>query len=239
MNTSMTEPPILDLTHREIEELLPWYANGTLTVAEKATVAQHLDHCPTCRVDLEQCSIFATHVHQPDEEAWRPPVGHFDRLMAEIDRLATPPASIQSAKTRPSLLQQVLDWLWATPSPVRWTLAFESLAVAALAAAVWLPMSPTAETRYETLSRGEDHPTVTAIQVRVVFADLLTVGDLQTLLDEIGGQLVAGPSALGIYTVALAPGDSTPATALSRALAVLRTHPQVRLAEPLPEVRIP
>ncbi|MFZ1641824.1 MAG: zf-HC2 domain-containing protein [Candidatus Contendobacter sp.] len=237
MNTSMTDPPILDLAHNEIEELLPWYANGTLTVAEKATVEQHLDYCLTCRMNLKQCDAFATLVHQPDEETWRPPAGHFNRLMAEIDRLAIPPASIQSAKARPSLLQQMMDWLWATPSPVRWTLAFESLAVAALAAAVWLPMSPTAETSYETLSRGEGHPTVTAIQARVVFADLLTVGDLQTLLDKIGGQLVAGPSVLGVYTVALAPGDSTPATALSHALAVLRAHPQVRLAEPLPEVK--
>jgi hypothetical protein len=118
-------------------------------------------------------------------------------------------------------------------------LAFESLAVAALAAVVWLPMAPTTETHYETLSRGEDHPAMTVIQVRVVFADRLTVGDLQTLLDDIDGQLVAGPSALGVYTVALAPGDSTPATALSHALAVLRAHPQVRLAEPLSEIKTP
>ncbi len=239
MNTLMTEPSILDLAHREIEELLPWYANGTLTLAEKATVERHLDHCSTCQIELEQCSVFAAHLHQPNEDAWHPPVGHFDRLMAEIDRLATSPASIQPTKARPSRLQQVMDWLWATPSPVRWTLAFESLAVAALAAVVWLPMSPTTETSYETLSRGENRPAVTAIPLRVVFADLLTVGDLQTLLDEIGGQLVAGPSALGVYTVALTPGDAAPAVALAQALAVLHAHPQVRLAEPISEEKTP
>lgn len=239
MNPTMTEPQLLDLTHREIEELLPWYANGTLTLAETATVAQHLDHCPSCRMALEQCSVFATHGHSPAEDPWQPPVGHFDRLMTEIDRLSPSPAAAQPTQARASLRQRVIDWFWATPSPVRWTLAFESLAVAALAAVVWLPMAPTTETHYETLSRGEDHPAMTVIQVRVVFADRLTIGDLQTLLDDIDGQLVAGPSALGVYTVALAPGDSTPATALSHALAVLRAHPQVRLAEPLSEIKTP
>lgn len=239
MNPTMTESQRLDLSHQEIEELLPWFANGTLTLAEKATVEQHLDHCPACRMELKQYSLLAAHLHQPAEEAWQPPAGHFDRLMAEIDRLAPRPAAVPPTQARSSLRQRVIDWFWATPSPVRWTLAFESLAVAALAAVVWLPMSPTTETHYETLSRGEDHPAATAIQLRVVFADRLTVGDLQTLLEDIGGQLVAGPSALGVYTVALAAGDSTPATALSHALTVLRAHPQVRLAEPLAEGKTP
>jgi len=117
---------------------------------------------------------------------------------------------------------------------VRWTLAVESLAVMALVLVVVvllpspLPMDP----GYETLSNSEKPTVTTGQQMRVVFDDQMRVGELQTLLGGIGGRIVAGPTALGIYTVAVANGDSAKG-ALDRAVAVLRAHPHVRLVEPL------
>jgi hypothetical protein len=60
----------------------------------------------------------------------------------------------------------------------------------------------------------------------------MTVGELRTLLRDIGGQIVAGPTALGVYTVAVMGGER-PAEAQNQAVTALRAHEQVRLAEPL------
>lgn len=214
--------------HEEIEALLPWYANGTLTPAETATVERHLAQCPACRADLEQCHALATAVRD-NAESWQPAPGGFDRLMAEIDRLEPKPTP---AKTRsPRLLQRIRDWLGATPNPVRWTLALESMAVAALLLVVALPMLRTAP-EYETLSSGAEQPAASGPRLHVVFADSATVGEIRQLLRGIDGNIVAGPTALGVYTVALPRGER-PEQQLASALTRLRARSQVRLAEPV------
>lgn len=214
--------------HEEIEALLPWYANGTLTPAETATVERHLAQCPACRAELKQCHALATAVRDT-AESWQPAPGGFDRLMAEIDRLEAKPTP---AKTRsPPLLQRILDWLGATPNPVRWTLALESMAVAALLLVVALPMLRTAP-EYETLSSDTEPAAAKGPRLRVVFADSATVGDIRQLLRDIDGNIVAGPTALGVYTVAL-PAADRPDQTLARALSGLRARNQVKLAEPV------
>ena len=106
MSTTTDDHSVTNHPHDEIEALLPWYANGTLTVAETATVERHLAHCPACRADLEQCRALATAV-QRNEESWQPAPGGFDRLMAEIDRLEAKPTPAKTGSS--SLLQRILE----------------------------------------------------------------------------------------------------------------------------------
>ncbi len=214
--------------HDEIEALLPWYANGTLTPAETAAVEHHLAHCPACRDDLEQCRALATTV-QSNEEGWQPAPGGFDRLMAEIDRLEATPAPAKTSS--PALFQRFLDWLGATPNPVRWTLALESMAVAALLLVVAVPM-PRTTPEYETLSSDTAQPAATGPRLRVVFADSATAGDIRQLLRDIDGNIIAGPTALGVYTVAL-PATDHPDQTLAQALTNLRARNPVKLVEPV------
>jgi len=228
MTASTTSFPTKN-AHQEIQELLPWYANDTLIPAEKCAVEQHLEQCSICRKELEQCRIFSYQTHTLTGAAWQPPAGHFDRLMADIDRL-TPPAT--PAKASPPLAQRILDWLRITPSPVRWTLAVESLAVAALVLMLVVTPATPPDLGYETLSNGKAPMAAANPRLRVVFAEPMTVGALGALLRDIGGQIVAGPTALGVYTVAVAGGEQ-PIAAQNQAVATLRAHEQVRLAEPL------
>lgn len=214
--------------HRDIEELLPWYVNDTLAPDEKLTVERHLEKCPACRAELEQCRALAARIHEPCEDTWRLSADHFDRLMADIDRLMPPPAQAKNAAV---WWQRILEGLQATPAPIRWTLAFQSLAVAGLLLAL-LPATPLNDPGYETLSANDAIPATGEPRLRVAFAEPMTVGELRTLLRDISGQIVAGPTALGIYTIAVT-GNERPAEAQDRAVAMLRAHEQVRLAEPL------
>lgn len=231
--------------HQALEALLPWYANGTLTPVETATVEHHLAECGACRAELEQCRALAQTLQPDASEVWRPSPGGFDRLLAQIDRLEAPLAPAQSHHSdasdarpapaytrRPTLLERLRDWLGSTPHPVRWTLALESLAVVALLLIALPPGKVVTAPDYETLSNDDQLLSpATGPRLRVIFDETATVGDLQRLLREIGGGIVAGPTALGVYTVALAGGsraEQNQADALNR----LRGHPQVRLAEP-------
>jgi len=226
MTTLSTDVPTID-PHQAIEELLPWYANGALNPAERIAVEQHLERCSACRLELAQCRVLVTQFHDRAEAAWQPPAGHFDRLLADIDRLPPP----VSANPPPPLRQRLLGWLRITPSPVRWTLALESLAVAALLLIVAMPLQRTLPD-YETLS-SDAEPTVAGTRLRTVFAESATIGEIQQLLHSIDAAIVAGPTTLGVYTLVV-PGGDRPAEARDRAVAILRAHAQqVRLVEPL------
>lgn len=209
--------------HQDLAALLPWYVSGTLSPAESTMLERHLTECSACRIDLAQCRQLAA-VIQDREADWQPAPDGFARLMAGIDRLETPPVAAKAAA--PGWLTRMRDWLRATPNPVRWTLALESMAVAALLLMVALPLRQ-APVEYETLSSSIPTPATTGPRAQVVFAATATISELHTLLRAIDGQIVAGPSALGVYTVALPTGTLAPA------LATLRGDARVRLAEPL------
>ena len=230
----MTSPILKPLTpdaRQDIEELLPWYANGTLDPAEMAAVELYLAQHPDRRVELEQCRALAELIEAHDPPTWQPAPGAFDRLMTDIDRLEAASVSAPDQAV-PSLWRRALEWLRNTPSPVRWTLAVESLALAALALVVLAPASLPTDPGYETLSNREEPTIAIGRQMRVVFDDQMRVGELRTLLRSVTGHIVAGPTPLGVYTVVI-PGAEPSAGAPDRAVAALRAHPQVRLVEPL------
>ena len=95
-----------------------------------------------------------------------------------------------------------------------------------------LPATPSTEPGYETLSDGDAPMARMAPRLRVVFVEPMTIGELRTLLRDIGGQIVAGPTALGVYTIAVTGGERPPEVQ-TRALTTLRAHEHVRLVEPL------
>lgn len=41
--------------HAEVAELLPWYVNGTLGIAERDRVLEHLQSCDDCREEVSLC----------------------------------------------------------------------------------------------------------------------------------------------------------------------------------------
>ncbi|HNW77932.1 MAG TPA: zf-HC2 domain-containing protein [Candidatus Competibacteraceae bacterium] len=218
--------------HTTIVALLPWYVNDTLSPVERAAVDQHLGECPACRDELAHCRTLADAVQDP-APTWQPAPGAFERLMADIEHLEAVPAPRPAPKPHRAMpfWHRIRDWLGATPSPVRWTLALEGMAVAALLLIVILPGARlTAD--YETLSSGSAQPATAGPRLRIVFVERATARDMQRLLLAIEGSIVAGPGALGVYTVALPAGARA-----SDALGSLRNDPAVRLAEAAQEVR--
>ena len=66
--------------------------------------------------------------------------------------------------------------------------------------------------------------------VRLVLRDEATAAEVRRLLAEVGGEIVAGPSPAGVYTVRL--GGDRGEAAVAAALDRLRRHPAVLFAEP-------
>jgi anti-sigma factor RsiW len=215
--------------HQKVWEILPWYVNGTLEGHEHELVARHILRCQSCADEVVRCQSIATAVRSAEKVARMPSPENLARLMERIDRKST-------AATPECWRIRVREWIekirlafQETPSLPRWALAAETAAIVLLAAAIMLQGS-VAPSFYRTLSDEGSGPEPARVHLQVVFVDDITEREIRTVLSSIGATIVAGPTPMAVYTVALAADGKAPART-QETLALLRAHPKVRLAE--------
>lgn len=231
------------LGHQEAWELLPWYVNDTLQDEERRAVEEHLARCPLCRSELASSRQVALAVQRaaelPDVAAER-----IDRLLARLDEPAVARAAGESATGAPAAAT-----VGRLAPAVRWALALQAAAILALALglayllavprALSSPEPATSQAASPTAgsSAGPDFRTLAAppaaaapaARVRVVFDPAASEEELRRLLLEAGARFAGGPSPAGVYALEVAGGAPAAADALAR----LRAHPRVELAEPV------
>jgi hypothetical protein len=183
--------------------------NGTLVGAERDFVEEHLRACIVCRRELKEqqrlhAAVRARRTVDVSAEAG------FDRLDRELDA--------EDGAGRPG---------WRLRPMLRAPFAVAAAAgVAVLAVLLWFtPLPELGRADYETLATTP----ADAALLDVVFADETTAAEMQDLLDEIGGEIVAGPSRLGRYSVRVAGADAT-REQLDELLDALEADPRVRFA---------
>ncbi|MCE3242731.1 MAG: hypothetical protein K0Q83_3238 [Deltaproteobacteria bacterium] len=217
--------------HRKVWEILPWYVNGTLEGHEHEFVARHILRCQSCADEVVRCQSIATAVRSSEAAARTPSPEHFARLMERIDR-----GSSSAARQRWRI--RVREWIekirlafHETPSLLRWALAAQTAAIVLLATAMTWQASLAPSSLYQTLSDAGSGRELGRVHLQVVFADDITEREMRTLLSSIRATIVAGPSAMAVYTVALVADDREVPAQTQERLALLRAHPRVRLAE--------
>jgi hypothetical protein len=222
-----------DENHSELTSLIPWYIKGTLAPKEHALVERHLAICESCRKEALSCEALANSLPK-STESWKPSESHFSSIMAEVDKLetaVTQPEKLFNPVARPKtdFFHHMASWLSQTPTPVRWTLAFETLAVAALALLFVLPVQLQRKTDgvFETLSNAETPAQSAGALIRLTLADDMTTKELSDLLTQAKAQIQQGPSVVGSYTA------TVPARDAAQALTTFRSYPKVRLAQPI------
>ncbi len=206
----MTEPEAFG--HDRAFDLLPWLVNGTLDSTQRDAVEQHVRTCIVCRRELkEQRHLKAALCDQPTIHV----SAHAG--LAELDRRldATPTAG-----------NRVREWggRYAALQPF----AFATAAgIALLAFLLWLtPLPEMGAEGYATLATETGETTKL---IDVVFAQQTTAAEMVALLAEIDGEIVAGPSAVGRYSVRVADGRANDAQ-LTKAVDRLAADPRVRFA---------
>jgi hypothetical protein len=219
-----------DRNHQKVWEILPWYVNGTLESHEHEFVARHISRCQSCADEVARCQSIAAAVRSAEESSRTPSPEHLARLMERIDRESTSSASERWRIRVREWIEKIRFAFQETPSLFRWALAAQTAAIVLLAA-VTIFQASLAPSFYRTLSDAGSGLEPGRVHLQVVFADDITEREVRTLLGSIGATIVAGPTPMAVYTVALG-GDDREAPARTRdALALLRAHPKVRLAE--------
>jgi anti-sigma factor RsiW len=202
--------------HQNVQELLPWFLNGTLQGEEAVKVEEHLRGCPGCREELECLRVMQSEY----VESEMAPEAH-----AALAKLRPRLEEALPAKRPPRRATGRAATLTA-PFPV-----WFKLAMAAQFALVfglgWAVLQPDrAGLAYHTLSAA-GAPERAVGSLVVVFDPAAPQRDVARILRASGGRVVDGPTTSNGYVVAVPDGG------LSAALARLRAEPSVVLAEPL------
>jgi len=191
----VTEPEAL--SHARAFDLLPWLVNGTLDATERDAVERHVRTCIVCHRELkEQRQLKAAVGDQPTIHV----SAHLG--LAELDR---------RLDAKPAVGRGMREW-------GGWSAALQPFAyataagIALLAFLLWLtPLPEIGADRYETLATETGGP---AKLIDVVFAQQTTAAEMAALLAEVDGEIVAGPSAVGRYSVRIASGRANDAQLL-------------------------
>jgi hypothetical protein len=205
-----------DSVHRTVDELLPWFVNGTLGGHELAAVELHMRECARCQreVDLLQ-QLRAVCV---DDELAPDATPSLQRLHERI----VGRRGLTALRDRVRAL--IRSWHFA-PAWAKWAIVAEFAGIVMLAAKLVIPAS---ELRgpYQTLGTRAAH-TVRDATVAVLFVPETTESELRRIVQTAGARMVDGPTESNAYVLAIPPGQR------DAILAVLRAAPAVVLAEPL------
>ena len=200
------------VSHERAFDLLPWLVNGTLAGGEREAVEEHARTCIACRRELKQQQRLHTVVRA--------------RRTSDV-----------SAEAGFELLDRELDAAGRTEGP-RWRIRYSGAArfavaaaagIAVLAVLLWFtPLPQLTDRTYLTLTTPAPGD---AALLDIVFAADTTAAEMQALLDHIDGEIVAGPSELGRYSVRVRD-DAVDDSRLAELLGALAADSRVRFAGP-------
>lgn len=226
-------PPHVGGCTEEWSDKLAWYVNETLEADEADGVEAHLATCDACRGEVAELRSLQQAVVQRASQVPEPSEAVFERVMERVEDYEA--GRVRIGRLLGNLLSRLLpplEMLWQPA--LRPAVAVAGLVILLQAVAIGgLLTRETPPARYRTLTGGA----VTEApgpKLQIAFQGETPEQAIRDLLREVDAKIVGGPSALGIYVVALHP-ELRDEEAINSVVARLRTRSDVvRFVERLP-----
>lgn len=218
--------------HREVDLLLPWYVNDTLSKAERRRVDHHLETCAACRRELAAAGALERAVLQSHEAMPEPSPDALQSVLTRIEGIERI-ERIEHEQKRSEFWERLRAVLLPAPFSARRVAGALAAIVIVLQAAaiVGILGERTAEPgSFRTLSGAEETAGAPVPRIILAFADEASQGEVQALLRFLEANVVKGPTPQGAFVVEIRTPLESPA-ALDRILKELRAKPIVRFAE--------
>jgi hypothetical protein len=225
----------------EAQELLPWYVAGALSPEEMQAVQVFVDNGEISAAEIDEMRFVSNAIVEPgpEEPDYDPQIlarvlGQLDDVPQEAPDGDEPVVVVRERQAREAAarragpgwfegLRERLQWSM-TPPLARAAIAAQFALLLGLTVALTLGGTEPEEAGYETVS-GQVVGDYT-----LTFAPGVSEAEVRTLLLEARASIVAGPSAIGLYTIAFDDGVDAAAAAER-----LRTSGIVTFLQPAPQ----
>jgi hypothetical protein len=167
--------------HVKVQELLPWFVNGSLNEGEQSLVDSHLPGCEVCRTAVEQLIAVSARFNVADE-----------MRMEEVSRAAD-----AFVKRLPPRSKRLAGSAWRQP-------ALAVCGAFVIGLVIWFAFPN--EDRFRALSRTSVESAVGPV-IQIVFSPEATEKAIRGILLHDGNRVLSGPSRQGVYRVALGEGQ--------------------------------
>jgi len=209
--------------------MLSGYVSRTLSKDEHHQVEQHLQTCSACRQELQEITAMKTALKTAIHQRPGPSPAAFAKVMSRIH---------QETQPRPSeiTLGPNLSW-WERIEQgvrslfeVRWAPALAVFLIVGqtvlLLSVVGGPGGQGSIRNGPIYERGipQGTPAIPTLTVEVQFVETAQEGQIRSLVRDLGGRIIDGPTADGRYTVEF---PASPGTSADSILKVLRKRPEL------------
>lgn len=189
----------------ELDRLLPWYVNGSLSDDERARVEVYLAASADAREEVELLGRLRDHV-KADQPAQSPGELGLLRLQRKI---------AADRKAAPARAGRFGDWWRPAAVAAALVIAIQS----ALLFQSWRDGGGVDTAGDGRLGGGA--------VIEATFAPEATEAQIRAVLQAIDGRLIDGPGALGVYRIQLPGVGAADGDAIREAIAALRARPDV------------
>jgi len=211
--------------HQQVDLLLPWYINGTLSEAERKTVKIHLQNCALCRKTLSRLSRLAQTIEQAPDMGVSTEAA-MDKFWQQVEAKGNHQAN-EPDKVRFRLPS--LDRFFSSPLTAAMTVVVLLIPMLVLLAGqLWLGRM--LDTEYRTLSMSPQSR-FQKNDIRIILSTEIDRRRLKKLLQPLveGVDIVHGGSMEGHSSYVVRCVSSVN---MQQTLKRLRAMPQVIFAEP-------
>jgi hypothetical protein len=239
MSPNVTPPESRDCN--SISERLSWYANGTLSAADRADVDAHIEVCAACRATLAVERRIVEAMRAPRDNVEQSPHAGWQKMMARLDahegRSSTEEDAARETRALVSVPVAADSQRGTTRRRMNWpaalgaAVAVQAAAIAVLTVALVRHRQDELP-RFHTVANGDPTLAVTAPLVRIAFDSTIDDAAARGLAAQVEGRILAGPSPENVYTFVF-PRETAAGGALDDKVSALRRQAHVLLVEPV------
>lgn len=209
--------------------LLPGYVNRTLTPEEHQQVEHHLKTCPTCQQELQEVTTMQTALKAAIQKRPGPSPAAFAKVMSRIHqetRSASRAIHIENETSWWESIENTFRSLFE----IRWVPALASILIVGqavlLLSVLGGPGGQVGPRQGPIIERDipQGTPAIPLIKIQVEFIETAQEIQIRRLVQDLGGQIVNGPTQEGLYTLGFVQKETDSPESL---LSALHTHPDL------------
>lgn len=181
----------------ELRASLPWYVNGTLDTATRRDIDAQLEGSPSLRSELAWLTLVRSQIrdHAGLAADQRPADAGLDTLMALIH-------GEQSGKVVP-LRTRLVNWVGESRR-LTWSMGIAAAVILSQAVIIGALLD---EPRSDPITSLSGATSTSGPLLQITFQPAATEAQIRAVLSSVGGEIVAGPGALGVYAVRVPDGQ--------------------------------